>query len=500
MATRDEFWPTLAPPGVTFSAYCLGVLARIAYTGAQEPLEAWADSFGFREYAVIETPGVILPNLMIVGEAHRLIVAIPGTVNPQQMFNNILYSAQRENADFGSGRIHSFFLWCAEGIVNFIRDSIGLFPLLRELTFVGHSLGGAVAQILADWVEKDGRFQVKLCCTFNSPRVGSQLWAQRSRSYPTNLYYNRHDMVCELPPSLMYSVSTDVKAMGFMEDYWHRDTLVPVQSGANINASWAAILPEKILEAPNIVSMWADRFHEPFMSQLFHRSIRIARIAALGSWVLPLPVWFREHWMDTVLDNLEAMPGYGRGPEMSSMLTIRSAIPGGVSSWNTLARRDYRLVDYGNFAAGEYPGGGGLADLPTVPAGTRFEMIESDMEWFMTPNRGPSPDLISVDQLFFDAVSSQAASTGQNPFQTNTPLPLSLPKRPNWAFRSTDRAMIEELYSVLSAIQARDLKALIAGPSEALSTRDPIIDEDLIDALELLIDRARACLGQFYPG
>ncbi len=70
----------------------------------------------------------------------------------------------------------------------------------RPIWFVGHSLGGAAASLLADYFEKERNCVVNGVVTFGSPRVGMQDWQRRYDSPDSQLYYRSQRWVNELDP------------------------------------------------------------------------------------------------------------------------------------------------------------------------------------------------------------------------------------------------------------------------------------------------------------
>lgn len=497
MATKDALWDHFSPSAKTMAAYCLGVLEHVAYTGSTLLLQRWASKLGLSYTANVQTPGHITPNLMIAGEPGRLIIAVPGTINIDQMTDNIVFAAQRTNTDFGTYRAHSFFLWCAESIVLFLQPALASFPAGTKLSFVGHSLGGAVVQLLADWAAKNTQFDVRSVITFNAPRVGDRFFSLPPYPCPHLLYYNPHDIVCELPTTFIPSTTAWQTELAFLDGYVHRDDLVPLATKTSGSTpTW--FLP--VTKLP-----WIRRAGQAFVggaflaSQVVARAAKAGGVAGLVLLVADAHNWAQEHKMSTVLDNLSNaldMPAFPERNEMDNIvLSINQGFP--IPIPTGIGRTRFVAPPWG-FEPGVKPPPGPIAGLPVPVLFERFEFIESAIVWDQAPPEPGAGALISVGDDFMAAIIQGAGSSGVSPFTDPSVMPQTVPNNPHWLFRGKDRRMLLTLAEVMQAIQVRDEIAEFAGSTAAISTRDLIIDEASADAFELILDRAQALLGLFH--
>lgn len=480
MSVAQRMFGPPQPEDCSHVAYCLAILEGISYTTNQSMLTFWANSFGFPIAQFIPTPDYITPNVMIAGNQEQMVVAVPGTTNPAQMYENIFYGGQRNNSAFGTGEVHSFFLWCAESIVQHLSPGLALFPQLKEVTFVGHSLGGAVVQLLADWVERNTNIAVKFVLTLNAPRVGEPAWANRFRTYPTYLFYNSHDVVCEVPlPVDWHYDGNEVYELHFA----HRDTLVRVESRQSAGGGWFRQACSALnwgtrgatLAAPAVLTS----------SDLFARAQRGAGRGSLGGLIVLGTNWAIEHGIAACLDNLEDRPDFGVFPEIDRMRKLRFDLS--LTPWaaSHLSPRTGDWVPVGAFAPGHNPGGGGASNVPTIPMGARYEIVEAEIEWTHNVQRGPSRLLISDNVVWVeDMFAASATSPTGNPLAAGTPIPSSIPQHPNWVFSDNDRRILEKAIKVMSAVDARDITAYFAPLTAAISTRSPIIDVDDVQLSE----------------
>lgn len=93
----------------------------------------------------------------------------------------------------------------AASVGNFIQDVAGLLPAKANVTVVGHSLGAALATLLAFDLAANTKFAPTLY-TLASPRVGDLTFSHVFNNVVPNAYRvaNRLDVVPKVPPPLMY--------------------------------------------------------------------------------------------------------------------------------------------------------------------------------------------------------------------------------------------------------------------------------------------------------
>jgi len=99
--------------------------------------------------------------------------------------------------------VHSGFQHCFESMLPAIRSFFTSFKgSVKTVHCIGHSLGGAVASLAADWVAQTLKLPTKLY-TFGAPRVGTELFARSTTSAigEGNIHrvYHRTDPVPMVP-------------------------------------------------------------------------------------------------------------------------------------------------------------------------------------------------------------------------------------------------------------------------------------------------------------
>lgn len=86
--------------------------------------------------------------------------------------------------------VHQGFYYAFDSTLSEVREFVSQLQGIHLIHCVGHSLGGALAALAADWIRSNNTsLQVKLY-TFGSPRVGLEMFAKTatSRLSPHNIY------------------------------------------------------------------------------------------------------------------------------------------------------------------------------------------------------------------------------------------------------------------------------------------------------------------------
>jgi len=103
------------------------------------------------------------------------------------------------------GLVHQGFLYTFRSFLPQLQEfntSIQKRGNIKAIHCVGHSLGGALATLTADWLKAKTQFNVQLY-TFGSPRVGFQFFAENftKKTLPENVFrvHHKHDPVAMIP-------------------------------------------------------------------------------------------------------------------------------------------------------------------------------------------------------------------------------------------------------------------------------------------------------------
>lgn len=478
------------------NVWALGLLTQAAYLDDAGTLQVIALPMGFEQAGLIHTPGTYIPNIAWCYAPGTLLVLVPGTKCLTQFAAQVEFSGQTPGGIFGLGNVHSFFLWAAQGIVDAVSVHLATLPTDTKVVFAGHSLGGAVAQLLADYTAIRTAYAVVRCVTFNSPRVGNPRWARKIRTYRSHLYYAGHDMVVEVPTPLWVSGPQHTPTLLPITVWEHRDKLIPVTSTRDINASWAAAIFGKTGAVGGAITETLAGTGYIAGAARFLRNAG-AKAYAYSS-LLAIPTWWDDHKMDAVLDGLEQERGFNALPGPPDWKSLRSAISGGIII-NDPAEiiRTARLVR-NQFLEGQIQPDGLLANLPVIPPQTLTEVVEVATTFYVSGSVVPQRATVSTADVAMDAVVERHAATGVSPFATPGFIPNSIPNLPNWLFRGKDRRLLTKLWDVINAIESRDYLAEFGNPSAALSTRELVIDDDTREAWQAVKDHLSSLLALYY--
>ena len=141
----------------------LAVLCENATWGADDNIQEALEPLGGGTLTVHRLSSA-LPEIAVAVQAGQTIVAIGGTNSSIIWALNIFASQVQVSMTGVPGGVSTYFAAIAERFISFI-------PVDRPLLLTGHSLGGAVAQILAVFYQEQGGVDVE-CLAFGSPRAG----------------------------------------------------------------------------------------------------------------------------------------------------------------------------------------------------------------------------------------------------------------------------------------------------------------------------------------
>jgi hypothetical protein len=136
------------------SAYYHAVLARVMWYidfdgGAQNHsalMTTWGTVAGATSQQFFPSTTEIMPGFIVYRSGNQAIVHITGTSNgPQGVCNVALAGTQR--MPLSAMRAHRYFLLCALNVIGNLNAFVGADN--PSVLFVGHSLGGAVAEVAA---------------------------------------------------------------------------------------------------------------------------------------------------------------------------------------------------------------------------------------------------------------------------------------------------------------------------------------------------------------
>jgi len=190
----------------TIQSYAL--LANAAYEGKAKARQACeAQGYEFTHYGTAS--GVEVDYFLGTDPAHKTqIIAVRGTTNAENVMLDADFKLIRD--EHTRNMLHSGFAASAAAIYKTIK------PMLKRdytINSTGHSLGGAVAMVLAMYLEQDG-YKLGKMISFGQPKVTNITGATRYDDMNITRVVTEKDMVPLVPPF-------DPMDIKNADIYWH---------------------------------------------------------------------------------------------------------------------------------------------------------------------------------------------------------------------------------------------------------------------------------------
>ncbi|QVM91402.1 lipase family protein [Pseudomonas entomophila] len=139
----------------------------------------------------------------IVHTPDQMLIAIRGT---SEFMADALRDADALQVEFseGEGRVHRGFYESATQAYDFVREYMDRFHTDQQLVICGHSLGGAVALLLAEMLRRQTEGIDIQLYTYGAPRAGDTTFMQGAADLVHHRIVNDNDPVPSLPGSWMH--------------------------------------------------------------------------------------------------------------------------------------------------------------------------------------------------------------------------------------------------------------------------------------------------------
>ena len=175
-------------------------LSSVAYKDLQEARPA-AKRLGFTKTVFIDVDGA---QVYIFSNKHDVAISCRGT-EPSDM-NDVYADLQIFKADSVTGnKIHQGFKEEVDKIYDEVESLLDRIAFNKEIWVCGHSLGGAMATILAQRLEYKAGHDVNTLFTYGSPRVGGPIFSQWcDANLNHQRFVNNNDVVPCVPTILRW--------------------------------------------------------------------------------------------------------------------------------------------------------------------------------------------------------------------------------------------------------------------------------------------------------
>ena len=157
----------------------LCTLARLAYYRSQALADKAGKGFGALETQIVDRTALGDPSMLIAKGVDQSIIAIEGTTGFEQWLTHLRSNLKSESGDYPGKTQDGFRQFAFRGL-PIVLDELNAQPR-KTLVLVGHSLGGAMAQLIGYRIMKEFPGRLSAIFTIGSPKVGDGVWAQESR-------------------------------------------------------------------------------------------------------------------------------------------------------------------------------------------------------------------------------------------------------------------------------------------------------------------------------
>lgn len=131
----------------------------------------------------------------------RQLISIRGTLTAMNVLDDAEYMKRKDGAlDI---YLHEGFGRCARELYAGLGSKL---DTARAIEITGHSLGGAVALILAMELDRSKKFKISKIMTFGQPKVTNEDGVRRFRHLPLTRVVDERDVVPLVPPATLLSM------------------------------------------------------------------------------------------------------------------------------------------------------------------------------------------------------------------------------------------------------------------------------------------------------
>ncbi len=131
-----------------------------------------------------------------------VLLAIRGTAGGADVLRDI--DAAQVPFEEGAGKVHSGFYGSAKVVREFVTTYLDKFYSGQKLVITGHSLGGAVALLVAEMLRRNKKYAADiLLYTYGSPRAGDKTFVESAHALMHHRMVNQNDPVPSVPAPWM---------------------------------------------------------------------------------------------------------------------------------------------------------------------------------------------------------------------------------------------------------------------------------------------------------
>lgn len=132
-----------------------------------------------------------------------ILISVRGTASLSDLRRDL--NAAQVRFEEGEGMLHSGFYGAYQALKGFILGYLDKFYVGQKIIICGHSLGGAIAQILAEALRRDthqGAYDI-LLYTYGAPRAGDRNFVKGAQALVHHRIVNNNDPIPSVPAPWM---------------------------------------------------------------------------------------------------------------------------------------------------------------------------------------------------------------------------------------------------------------------------------------------------------
>ncbi|MEJ5057015.1 MULTISPECIES: lipase family protein [unclassified Pseudomonas] len=130
-----------------------------------------------------------------------ILISVRGTASLKDAVRDV--DALQVPFEEGVGKVHKGFYTAFQAINEFIKSYLGRFYSGQKVIICGHSLGGAIALLLAEALRRDNQKYSILLYTYGAPRAGDSTFVEGAADLVHHRMVNNNDPVPGVPAPWM---------------------------------------------------------------------------------------------------------------------------------------------------------------------------------------------------------------------------------------------------------------------------------------------------------
>lgn len=131
-----------------------------------------------------------------------ILIGVRGTQeNPPDLLRDI--DAAQVPYEEGVGQAHRGFYEAFQAVKRFVEPYLSNFHTNQKIVVCGHSLGGAIALLLAEWIRRFPKKPEVLLYTYGAPRAGDQAFVEGASTLVHHRIVNHNDPIPSVPTTWM---------------------------------------------------------------------------------------------------------------------------------------------------------------------------------------------------------------------------------------------------------------------------------------------------------